>query len=85
MTQEWLGLVEDLFAPYPHHAVFLVAAARAKLSGAAAAKMEDYVGLLRGSGKRRRRSDRVVFEYVKSNRGARQVLLIYERQAGALP
>ena len=41
--------------------------------------------LLRGSGKRRRGSDRVVFEYVKSNRGARQVLLIYERQAGALP
>ena len=45
MTQEWLGLVEDLFAPYPHHAGFLVAAARAKLSGAAATVMAKYLQL----------------------------------------
>ena len=43
LTQVWLGLVESFFAPYPQHAGFLVAAARAKLSGAAAAVMAKYL------------------------------------------
>jgi hypothetical protein len=43
ITKEWTDEVEALFAPFPHHLVFRAAAARAKLAGAAAEMMADYI------------------------------------------
>jgi hypothetical protein len=44
ITQKWLDDIEAVFASHPHHLGFRTAAARAKLSGAAAAVMADYIG-----------------------------------------
>jgi hypothetical protein len=43
ITQKWLDGTEALFAPYPRHLGFRAAAARAKLAGAAATVMADYI------------------------------------------
>src|SRR5689334_20284949 len=45
ITQKWLEVIEGLFAPFPHHEGFRAAAARAKLSGQAAAVMANYIQL----------------------------------------
>jgi len=44
ITQKWLDAIEKVTKPHPKYHEYRVYAARAKLSGAAAAKMEDYVG-----------------------------------------
>jgi hypothetical protein len=42
-TQEWVDEVEEIFAPFPQHLAFRTAAARARLAGAAAEGMADYM------------------------------------------
>jgi hypothetical protein len=44
ITQKWLDAIEKVIKPHPKYHEHRVSAARAKLSGAAAAKMADYVG-----------------------------------------
>ena len=45
ITQKWLDAIEKVTKPHPKYHEYRVYAARAKLSGAAAAKMEDYTPL----------------------------------------